>query len=83
MWWNVKISLARGALRVAVTGDFRCLFRGVVEADLVTVDCYGRTVSFVKVGGTVVNEELMRQGLARVFSRYCDRSVWEGWDSKL
>jgi endonuclease YncB( thermonuclease family) len=47
----------------------------VVEVDLVTVDRYGRTVAFVKVGDTVVNEELMRQGLARVFIRYRDREI--------
>jgi endonuclease YncB( thermonuclease family) len=40
----------------------------VVEVDPATVDRYGRTVAFVKVRDTVVNEELIRQGLARVFS---------------
>ena len=44
-----------------------------------TVDRYGRTVAFVKVGDTVVNEELIRQGLARVFSRYCGRAICEWW----
>lgn len=43
----------------------------------------GRTVAFVKVGDTLVNEELIRQGLARVFTRYCDRAICEGWDRKL
>jgi endonuclease YncB( thermonuclease family) len=46
----------------------------------VTTDRYGRTVAFVTVGGTVVNEELIRQGLARVFTRYCDRAICERWE---
>ena len=52
----------------------------MVEVDPVTVDRYGRTVAFVKVGDTVVNEELIRQGLARVFTRYCDRPICGLWE---
>jgi micrococcal nuclease len=52
----------------------------VVEVDPVTVDRYRRTVAFVKVGDTVLNEELIRQGLARVFTRYCDRPICEQWE---
>jgi len=29
----------------------------------------------VRVGDTLVNEELIRQGLAWVFTRYCDRAI--------
>ena len=59
------------------------VFAKVVEVGPVTTDRYGRTVAFVNVGGTVVNERLIWQGLARAFTWYCDRSVWEGWDAKL
>ncbi len=45
-----------------------------------TTDRYGRTVAFVKVGDTVVAEELIRQGLARVFTRYRDRAICERWE---
>jgi len=45
----------------------------------VATDRYGRTVAFVKVGDTVVNEELIRQGLARVFNRYCNRPICQDW----
>jgi endonuclease YncB( thermonuclease family) len=38
-----------------------------------------RTVAFVKLGDTVVDEELIRQGLARVFTRYCDRAIRQEW----
>ena len=49
----------------------------VVEVNPVTTDRYRRTVAVVRVGETVVNEELIRQGLARVFTRYCDRALCE------
>jgi micrococcal nuclease len=55
------------------------VFAKVVSVNPVTVDRYGRTVAFVKVGETVVNEELVRQGLARVFTRYCDRAICREW----
>jgi endonuclease YncB( thermonuclease family) len=52
-------------------------FAKVVEVESVTVDRYGRTVAFVRVGDTFVNKELIRQGLAWVFTWYCDRPIWE------
>ena len=52
----------------------------MVEDDPLTVGRYGRTVAFVKVGDTVVNEELVRQGLARVFTQYCHRAICEWWE---
>ena len=58
-------------------------YRQAVEVEPVTTDRYGRTVAFVKVGDNMVKEKLIRQGLARVFTRYCDRAICEGWDRKL
>ena len=55
----------------------------MVEVEPMTVDRYGRTIAFVKVGETIVNEERIREGLARVFTRYCDRAICERSDSKL
>ena len=52
----------------------------MVEIDPITTDRYGRTVALVKVGDTVVNEELIRQGLALVFTRYCDQAICERWE---
>jgi endonuclease YncB( thermonuclease family) len=59
------------------------VFAKVVEVEPVTVDRYGRTVAFVKVGDTLVNDELIRQGLRRVCTRYCDRPICKGLDGKL
>lgn len=36
------------------------VFAKVMEVEPVTKDRYGRTVAFVKVGDTLVNEELIR-----------------------
>jgi endonuclease YncB( thermonuclease family) len=55
------------------------VFAKVVEVEPVTTDRYGRTVAFVKVGDSLLNEELIRQGLAWVFTRYCDRPLCQGW----
>lgn len=55
------------------------VFAKVVEVDPVTVDRYGKTVAFVRVGDIVVNEELLRQGLAWVFTRYCDKPICQEW----
>jgi endonuclease YncB( thermonuclease family) len=49
-----------------------------VEVDPGTIDRRGKTVAFVRAADTVVNKELSRHGLARVFTRYCDRAIcWE------
>ena len=50
-----------------------------LEVEPVTTDRHGRTVAFVRVGATLVNKELIRQGLAWVFTRYCDRPICQGW----
>jgi endonuclease YncB( thermonuclease family) len=36
------------------------VFAKIVEVDPVTTDRYGRTVAFVRVGDTLLNEELIR-----------------------
>jgi len=60
------------------------VFAKVVEVEPVTLDRYSRTVAFVKVGDTLLNEELIRQGLAWVYTRYCDRTICEKrWGKKL
>jgi len=55
------------------------VFAKVVEVDPITTDRYRRTVAFVRVGDTMVNEELIREGLARVFTRYCNRPICQEW----
>ena len=52
----------------------------MIEVEPVTTDRYRRTVALVRVGDTVVNEEVMQQGLAWVFARCCDRPICERWE---
>jgi endonuclease YncB( thermonuclease family) len=56
------------------------VYAKTVEVEPVTTDRYGRTMAFVRVGNTLVNEELIRQGLAWVFTRCCDRPICEQWE---
>ena len=51
----------------------------VVEVEEVTVDRYGRTVGIVRKGTECLNEELVTAGFAWVYTRYCDKSICEGW----
>jgi micrococcal nuclease len=55
------------------------VFGKIVEVERVTTDRYGRTVALVRVGSTLVNEELLRQGLAWVYTRYCNQLLCEEW----
>jgi endonuclease YncB( thermonuclease family) len=55
------------------------VFGKVAEVEPVDQDRYGRTVALVTVGATLVNEELVRQGLAWVYARYCKRPVCGEW----
>lgn len=43
------------------------------------VDRYGRIVGIVYVGDVCVNEELVKDGLAWVYRRYCKTSACIGW----
>jgi len=51
----------------------------VIEVDPVTTNRYRRTVALARVGDTVDNEELIREGLPRVFTRYWDQTICERW----
>jgi len=44
------------------------------------VDRYDRVVALVWVDGKLLNEELVRQGTAWVYDRYCDEGVCEAWN---
>ena len=50
----------------------------VVKQD---VDRYGRIVGTVYIGNVCVNEELVRNGLAWVYRRYCKIPVCEYWSA--
>jgi len=47
-----------------------------VEVERMTVDGYGREVALVRRRGVVINEEMVRSGLAWVYQRYCQAEPW-------
>jgi micrococcal nuclease len=51
----------------------------VVEVEPVDVDRYGRTVGLVTVFKRLVNEELVRAGLAWVYTHYCTQPICDRW----
>ena len=58
------------------------VFGKIVEVDPVTVDSYGRTIARVyDTDGKSLNEELIRAGLAWVYTRYCDWAICQEWES--
>ena len=56
----------------------------VVEIDERYLDRYGRTIATVHLpDGTNLNEELVRVGLAWVYTRYCDEEPMCSWWDRL
>lgn len=56
-------------------------FNQIVEIEEITKDRYGRTIALVILpGGQSLNAELIRAGLAWVYTRYCKRAECGQWD---
>ena len=55
------------------------VFGKVVEVGAITIDYYGRTVSFVYVDDKGVCDELIRAGLAWVYYLYCNLPICAEW----
>ena len=51
----------------------------VVEVHRMDTDKHGRTVALVSVDKSLLNEELVKAGLAWVYSRYCHELMCESW----
>jgi len=48
----------------------------VVDLETVTTDRYGRTVGVLQARGARVNVEMVRQGFAAVYERYCREQAY-------
>lgn len=64
--------------------EARSLCRDLVEGKTIAVhpkykDKYNRVVAVVEVDGRVLNEEMVRRGMAWVHIRYCDEEVCSDW----
>ena len=46
------------------------VFKKIVEVNALNKDCYGRTIAWVYIGNTCLNEELLKAGLAWHYKRY-------------
>ena len=57
----------------------RMLFRQYVKVVAYDKDRYGRTVGLVYVGKKCLNEELIRNGLAWVYKKYCTEPFCNRW----
>ena len=55
------------------------VYKKTVQVTEVTTDRYGRTVALVAVDKQLLNEELVKAGLAWVYTRYCDWPICETW----
>jgi micrococcal nuclease len=64
-----------------VTGN--ALFGKVVEVHPFDMDQYGNTVGIVRIRGVVLNEELIRAGLAWVYVRYCHLGICRKWEGLM
>ena len=51
----------------------------IADVEPVTTDGYGRTVALVKVEGKSLNEELLKAGLAWVYTKYCNKPFCNEW----
>jgi len=55
------------------------VFGKIVKVKRIDTDRYGRTVAMVAVGVLLLNEELVKAGLAWVYDYYCDKPICESW----
>jgi endonuclease YncB( thermonuclease family) len=55
------------------------IYKKSVDVTEVTTDRYGRTVAIVFVNDQNLNEEIVRAGLAWVYTRYCDWPICDKW----
>ncbi len=55
------------------------VFGKIVQVEKMDTDRYGRTVGIVTVGKVCVNEELIKNGFAWVYPRYCNISICGDW----
>ncbi|WP_027358057.1 thermonuclease family protein [Desulforegula conservatrix] len=55
------------------------VFSKTVDLEKIDTDRYGRTVGVIKVGNTVLNEELLKNGFAWYYGQYCKKPFCSQW----
>lgn len=59
------------------------VYKQVVEVHPFDVDQYGNTVAIVRMKGSILNEELIRLGLAWVYTWYCNLGICRKWEGLM
>jgi len=57
----------------------KLVYGKVVEVKVMATDRYGRTVAMIYADKTLLNEELVKAGLAWVYDFYCSEPICESW----
>ena len=57
----------------------KTVYGKVVEVKVMATDRYGRTVAMIYADKTLLNEELVKAGLAWVYWQYCGHPICETW----
>ena len=57
----------------------KLVYGKVVEVKVMATDRYGRTVAMIYADRTLLNEELVKAGMAWVFWKYCHHPICETW----
>jgi len=57
----------------------KVVYGKVVEVKVMATDRYGRTVAMIYADKTLLNEELVKAGLAWVYDFYCSEPICESW----
>ena len=57
----------------------KTVYGKVVEVKVMATDRYGRTVAMIYADKTLLNEELIKAGLAWVYWQYCHHPICETW----
>ena len=55
------------------------VFGKTVDVEPIDTDRYGRTVGLVKVNGKSLNEEIIKNGFAWLYSQYCHKPFCNTW----
>jgi len=57
----------------------KMVYGKLVEVKVMATDRYGRTVAMIYADKTLLNEELVKAGLAWVYDFYCSEPICESW----
>jgi micrococcal nuclease len=59
----------------------KTVYGKVVEVKVMATDRYGRTVAMIYADKTLLNEALVKAGLAWVYEFYCSEPICESWEN--